>query len=181
MHEKHYHAGVERLRSPERLARLEVQRVVALTLDGLSGVKTLLDIGTGSGVFAEAFSATGLTVTGVDANPEMISVASNFVPGAIFKEAVAEKLPFKDGQFDLAFMGVVLHETDDPLTALQEARRVTTLRTAVLEWPDEDQADGPPLSQRLPAEKITALALQAGFKRVQSFRLDTLILFLLDN
>ena len=37
-----------------------------------------------------------------------------------------EKLPFEDKAFDLAFMGHVLHEADDLLTALKEAQRVAS-------------------------------------------------------
>ena len=180
MHEKRFHRGVEYLREPQRLERLEVERVVGLVLDGLANPRSLLDIGTGSGVFAEAFAARGLAIVGVDANPEMLLAARSFVPGGDFQEATAEKMPFKDGQFDLVFMGLVLHETDDPLAALHEARRVITHRIAILEWPDEDQAVGPPRSDRMPADKVTALAREAGFKKIKTIRLETMVLYMLN-
>jgi len=56
--EKVYRAGVERLRLPERLAILEVDKVTALALQGIAA-RTILDVGTGSGIFAEAFAARG--------------------------------------------------------------------------------------------------------------------------
>ena len=158
-----------------------MSRVVELVLHGLPETQSLLDIGTGSGVFAEAFAKKGLKVSGVDANPQMLPVAGQFVPAGDFKEAEAENLPYQDAQFDLAFMGLVLHETDDPLAALQEAHRVTCRRTAVLEWPDEDQPVGPPRGERLPEAKIRALAAEAGFKKVDRYRLETLILYLLSS
>ena len=77
MHERRFNREIERLRDPERLARLEVERVVALSLEGLEGVKKILDIGTGSGVFAEIFAAKGLEVNGVDANPDVLPVAQD--------------------------------------------------------------------------------------------------------
>ncbi|HTZ51502.1 MAG TPA: hypothetical protein VMF68_07580, partial [Spirochaetia bacterium] len=55
-HGHRFHGGVERLRAPERLALMEVPRVVALSLDG-GGFASVLDVGTGAGVFAEAFAA----------------------------------------------------------------------------------------------------------------------------
>ena len=180
MHERRFHRGIEYLRDPERLARLEVERVVGLTLTGLDNPQSMLDIGTGSGVFAEAFALRGLQVSGVDANPKMLTVARKFIPAGDFQEAAAEKMPFKDSQFTLAFMGLVLHETDDPLIALQETRRVISRRVAVLEWPDINQPVGPPLSDRLAAANITSMASRAGFKKIDVVRLETLSLYLMD-
>ena len=136
MHDHHgnrFH-DVERLRSQEHVQRLEVSRVVRLALED-SSIKSLLDIGTGSGIFAEAFAKQGLTVTGIDANPEMLDAAWSHLPTADFKQAAAEAIPFPDSSFDLAFMGLVLHETDDLLKAMQEAGRVSRVRLVVLEWP----------------------------------------------
>jgi ubiquinone/menaquinone biosynthesis C-methylase UbiE len=181
MHEKRYDREIERLRNPERVARLEVDRVVPLVLAGLPDTKSVLDIGAGSGLFAEQFAARGLTVTGIDANPQMVEAARGFVPSGTFEQGEAESLPFADAAFDLAFMSLVLHETDDPLAALREAYRVTTHRLAVLEWPDEEQAFGPPRSDRLSTAQISVLADQAGFKSVQPFRLQNLILYYLEH
>jgi ubiquinone/menaquinone biosynthesis C-methylase UbiE len=181
MHERRYNRAVERLRDPERVARMEVERVVSLVLEGLEGVGTALDIGTGSGLFAEQFAMRGLDVAGVDANPDMLRAAQGFVPGGSFREAPAEQLPYLAGSFDLAFMGLVLHETDDTLLALREACRVTTRRVAVLEWPPEEQPVGPPMAERLPAEKVQELALAAGFRAVEVIRLTVLVLYLLEK
>lgn len=181
MHEKRFNREIERLRDPERIARIEVERVVELSLAGLDGIRTVLDIGTGTGLFAEYFAARGLLVTAIDANPEMLAAALDFVPAAKFQEAPAENLPFIDAVFDLAFMGLVLHETDDALAALRQAYRVTTRRLAVLEWPDEEQPFGPPRSDRLSSDQITSLALQARFKEVKPVRLQNLVLYQLEH
>jgi ubiquinone/menaquinone biosynthesis C-methylase UbiE len=122
-----------------------------------------------------------MQVTGLDANPAMLPAARQYVPSGIFQEGEAEKLPFLDGTFDLVFMGLLLHETDDTLSALSEAHRVARQRLAILEWPDEDQSIGPPREHRLAYEKITALAKQAGFTVVKQVRLETLVLYLLDK
>ena len=177
MHERRFNREIERLRDPERIARLELERVANLALEGLTAVQTVLDIGTGSGLFAEQFAARGLQVTGLDANREMLTAARQYVPSGTFHEGVAEKLPFPDGSFDLVFMGLLLHETDDILAALSEARRVTRQRLAILEWPDEEQSFGPPREHRLSSEKIALLARQAGFKELQWERLDALVLY----
>jgi len=180
MHERRFNREIERLRDPERIARLEVERVVNLVLENLTGVQSVLDVGTGSGLFAEQFAAKRLQVTGLDANLDMLPVAQQYVPSGSFQEGIAEKIPFPDASFDLVFMGLLLHETDDILAALSEAHRVARKRLAILEWPDEEQTYGPPLEHRLSFEKITSLAKQAGFKEVKHLRLENLSLYLAD-
>lgn len=178
MHERRFNREIDRLRDPDRIARLDLKRVVNLVLANLTEVQSLLDVGTGSGVFAEQFAAKGLQVTGLDVNPDMLTAARQFVPAGTFQEGIAEKLPFPDGSFDLVFMGLLLHETDDVLAALREADRVALKRLAILEWPDEEQTFGPPRQDRLSFEKIATPAMQAGFKEVKQIRLDNLILYL---
>jgi SAM-dependent methyltransferase len=179
--DKIYAGGVERLRRPERLAILEVDKVVALALQGLLA-KTVLDVGTGSGIFAEAFAARKLAVTGIDIKEEMLAAARTFVPKGKFQIAASDKLPFPDGSFDLIFMGVVLHETGDPLASVREARRVCALRTAVLEWPDaEPEVAGPPRADRLKSEDVFRFAEEAGFARCAVIHLEHLVLYLMEK
>ncbi len=181
MHEKRFNREIERLRDPDRIARLEVNRVVDQVLTGLDETKTLLDIGTGSGLFAEQFAARGLKVAGLDANPEMIPAAQLFVPSAEFRIGLAENLPFEDHSFDIVFMGLLLHEVDDLEKALSEAGRVGKQRIAVLEWPYEIGEFGPPLEYRLSSEDIEAAAKRAGAKRIRHEKLNHLILYILDK
>ncbi len=179
-HHGHRFDQIDRLRSAERLERLEVNRVTELSLQGITA-RSMIDIGTGSGIFAEAFANHGLAVTGIDANPEMLAAAAPFAPNGEFREAVAESIPYPDMSFDLAFMGLVLHETDDPLKALQEAFRVSQNRLAILEWPYAEQDYGPGLEERLRPEQIEALARQAGFQQFKVSLLKTLVLYRLDK
>ncbi len=88
-----------------------------------------------------------------------------------------EQLPFPDRAFDLTFMGLVLHEADDALQALQEARRVTQQRVAILEWPYREEPKGPPLAHRLKPETIQALATQAGYRAVELIHLQNMDLY----
>ena len=164
------------LRAPDRVERLEVGRVVGLSLEGLD-ITTALDVGTGSGIFAEAFAGIGLQVTGVDANPEMLLVAAEHVPGGELRKARAEKLPFMDGSFDLVFLGHVLHETDQPVQALKEARRVAKRRVVVLEWPCREEEHGPPLAHRLSHAAVESLAAEAGYGAVETLQLTHMDLY----
>ena len=175
-HERRFDGGPDRLRDPGRIALLEVPRVVSLCLEG-SAVRKVLDLGTGTGVFAEAFSAFGLEVTGLDVNPELLAVARALVPSARFQEGPAERLGFRDRSFDLVFFGLVLHETDDALAALKEARRVTSGRVAILEWAYRAEPKGPPLEHRLKPETIADHAAKAGFSKVETIPLERLLLY----
>ena len=181
MHEEHAHerrfsGDANRLRSPERLARLEVERVVALATEGLH-VESALDVGTGTGVFAQAFAGLGIAVTGIDVNPGLIALARDLVPAAAFHEGTAESLPVPDRSFDLVFLGLVLHETDDAVAALREARRVARRRVTVLEWPYIEEEQGPPLWHRLTGEAVRTLATAAGFAGVDAIKLDHVDLY----
>lgn len=170
-HERRFQGEADRLRAPDRLARMEVPRVVALSIEGII-VESALDVGTGTGVFAEAFAAAGLAVTGIDVNADLLAVARQAVPTAQFKQAPVEKIPFADQSFDLAFLGHVLHEADDPLAALKAAYRVARSRVAILEWPYRQEEKGPPLEHRLKPEIIVDLARQAGFQNVETIHLE---------
>ena len=180
MHERRFHNDIVRLRSPERLARLEANRVVELVTQD-TNIRNVLDVGTGSGVFAEAFVHTGLDVEGLDANSEMLTAARELVPGVRFQEGIAESLPYPDAVFDLVFMGLLFHETDDRLKAMQEAVRVTRRWVAILEWPYETQDFGPGLEERLTEKEMQKLAFHAGLAVPQIFHLQSLVLYLLEK
>ncbi len=175
-HERRFHGTADRLRSPERLALLEVDRVVSLALEGLDAA-SVLDVGTGSAIFAEAFAARGLAAAGIDPNPAFLEAARGHAAGVDFREGIAEAIPFEDDTFDLCFLGHVLHETDDPVAALREARRVSKARVAVLEWPFREEEDGPPLKHRLPVETVLQLAMEAGLGHVEHISLAHMDLY----
>ena len=168
--ELHFQDPPAVLRSRQRVALLEVERVVQLSLEGLE-VRSVLDLGTGTGIFAEAFAGLGIRVTGIDANEAMLVEARQHVPEGEFKEGLAEAIPFDDESFDLVFLGHVLHETGSPLDALSEARRVARQRVTVLEWPYQMQAYGPPLRHRLPPQTVQRLAAEAGYGLVEAIQL----------
>lgn len=177
-HDRRYSSPAERLRAPARVALLEVPRVVSLCLGGITAAR-VLDVGTGTGIFAEAFTGRGLDVTGIDPNAELLSLARGHAPRAHFLEGTAEKLQFEDASFDLVFLGHVLHETDDRHASLSEARRVASRRVAILEWPYVDEEQGPPLGHRLQSAEIVSLVREAGYHDIASFTLSHMQLYLL--
>jgi len=176
MHERRFSGEVDRLRAAQRVALLEVDRVVDLCMEGIR-VDTVLDVGTGSGIFAEGFAAKGIAVAGIDPNPKMVTVAKDFVPTGEFQEGVVELIPFKDKSFDLVFLGHVLHESDDLSKALSESTRCAKKRIAVLEWPYKAEESGPPLDHRLKTEEVLAAAKKIGFSSIEAIQLQHMVLF----
>ena len=172
-HELRFPLGADKLRTPERLALLERARVMLLCRKG-APLRSALDVGTGTGVFAETFAGESLQVTGIDPNTGFLDIARRLVPSVEFREGIAEHLPFEARSFDLVFLGQVLHETDDPAAALREARRVALIRVALLEWPFRSEEIGPPLAHRMESPRILELAKSAGFVSIEKIELARL-------
>ncbi len=96
----------------------------------LAGVRTVLDVGAGTGAFSIPLARRGFAVTHVDFSPAMLALARRRVQGlenVQFVEANAAALPFPDRSFDLvlnmdgaiSFCGSLAEQT------LREACRVT--------------------------------------------------------
>ncbi len=86
----------------------------------LTGINTVLDIGTGSSIsihyFAKEFPEIEfVTVDIADMRQE------KKLPFFIYD---GKKLPFNDHSFDIAVLNEVLHHADDPESVLKEAKRV---------------------------------------------------------
>lgn len=180
MHEKRFNGETDRLRSPERVKLLDAEKVVSLSVENINP-KSVLDIGTGTGLFAEAFAKLVPDVTGIDVSDDMLEKAKLHVPGGKFEKAQAEELPFAEASFDVVFMGLVFHETDEQLKALQEARRTAKKRVAILEWAYEEGPQGPPLEHRLSDETISGYISKAGFKSFDKVKLNQLVLYRLER
>jgi ubiquinone/menaquinone biosynthesis C-methylase UbiE len=179
MNERVFNRPSESLRDPARMDLLEVERVVDLSTGRLRA-ESVLDIGTGTAIFAEAFAKRNFHVAGIDIKSAMIEAAKKTVPSGEFKIGGAEKIPFKDGTFDIVFFGLVLHETDDPRQALIEARRVGRKRVVVLEWPYAPDEKGPPLEHKLKPGDINRFAEQAGLGKPETIALRRLVIYLME-
>ena len=177
MHDRRFPGSPGALRAPGRMALLEVDQVLDLCLQAFPA-QSALDVGTGTGIFAEGFARRGLEVAGIDVNPAMIEAARRLVPDGRFRHAPAEAIPYAERSFDLVFLGLVLHETDDAVQALREARRVSASGVAALEWPYEEQGYGPPLGHRIEPGRLLSLAAEAGFAGVETLPLTYLVLYL---
>src|SRR5260370_40184542 len=98
------------------LGRERAYRQKALDLASLKTGDSVLDIGCGTGTLAiAARQRVGPSgrVYGVDASPEMLARAGRKANKAgaevVFKNGIAEGLPFPDGEFDAVLSTVMLH------------------------------------------------------------------------
>lgn len=177
MNEKHFKGDLERLRAPERMQKMEADRAANLCLNGQS-IGSILDIGTGTGIFAEAFLKQNKTVIGLDINQKMLEFVRKFLPKIFLIRGIIESLPVADKSVDLVFMGHVLHETDAPEQTLSEAKRVARRIVSVLEWPYHDKTGGPPIEHRLKEKFILQLGQKLSFSSVKKVDLSYMVLYL---
>ena len=84
----------------------------------------ILDIGTGTGRFAEYFNDSGFNVMGIDVSLSMMAKATEKGLRDLI-QADAHYLPFREGVFDGAIMIHVLHLVRDWVQVVREVGRVT--------------------------------------------------------
>jgi ubiquinone/menaquinone biosynthesis C-methylase UbiE len=128
----------ERVHAP-RLA--EVARDLVEMIDLPDGA-SVLDVGTGTGVAAQAATDAGATVVGVDESLGMLLVARRERAKIPVAAALAIDLPFGPGRFDAVLGAFVLAHFDKVDTALFDIARVLRPggRVGFSSWSDRDDA-----------------------------------------
>jgi ubiquinone/menaquinone biosynthesis C-methylase UbiE len=89
-----------------------------------AGCRAILDVGIGTGRFAEYFNNSGFKIVGVDVSLSMMAKAREKRLRDLV-QADAHHLPFRDGAFDGAIMIHVLHLVRDWVWVVGEVGRVT--------------------------------------------------------
>ena len=82
----------------------------------------ILDLGCGDGHLTERIAASGASVTGLDASPQMTAAAR--ARGIQVEEGSAEAMPFLEQSFDAVFSNAALHWVRGQDAMLAEVRRV---------------------------------------------------------
>ncbi|MFG1480765.1 methyltransferase domain-containing protein [Xanthobacter sp. V4C-4] len=120
-------------------------------LDG----RAVLDVGCGGGALAQALTARGARVIGIDPSSEAVAAARRAAPGAVFEVAVAQALPFAAESVDAAVFVNSLHHVPVAAmgVALAEALRVSRGPVVVI----EPLAEGPFFEALRPVEDETAV------------------------
>ncbi len=90
--------------------------------------KTLLDVGCGGGILAEAFAALGFAVTGIDPSASSVATAQRHANSQgvdiMYHVSSGEQLPFADNSFDYVSCCDVLEHVQDVDAVLAEISRV---------------------------------------------------------
>lgn len=107
---------------PLRRLRRRVARL-ALVQPGMR----VIDVATGTGAQARAFSDAGALVVGIDLSPRMLAIARRKHPNIDFEEGDATALPVANVSFDVACISFALHEmpADVRCRVIDELVRVT--------------------------------------------------------
>jgi ubiquinone/menaquinone biosynthesis C-methylase UbiE len=154
----------------------------------------VLDVGTGTGLAAEAAARAGAAAIGVDESIGMLRVARRVRPEVRTAGAEAIDLPFRDGTFDAVVASFVIAHFTKYQTALYDMARVVRPggRIAVTAWADVDDELsrtwrelvesvvppsilGPAMAERLPwrgrfgnREAVQEALMDAGLRSVRS-------------
>jgi ubiquinone/menaquinone biosynthesis C-methylase UbiE len=90
-------------------------------------IKTIVDLGCGTGRFSEALAIRlDADVIGIDPSMKMLERARNKPhEGTVrYEPGRGESIPLPDNSVDLIFMSMCFHHFDDPMLAARECRRV---------------------------------------------------------
>ena len=161
------------LDDPARAEQVPVAKIAAeLRLkDGAA----LADIGCGPGLFSYAFAEFVKPhgrLVGFDIQQACIDHCEKKKGPAhehvSFVLNTSDKIAAEDNSFDAALMVLVAHELPEPGIFFAEVKRILKpgARLALIEWRAAPTTDGPPLSERLSADKLAGLLKEAGFSIV---------------
>ncbi|MFJ5265053.1 class I SAM-dependent methyltransferase [Streptomyces sp. NPDC088387] len=101
-------------------------RIARVIAEALGDARTVLNVGAGTG----SYETAAHTITAVE--PSLAMRAQRPAELATAIDAVAEDLPFADGQFDASMTLFSVHQWSDAAAGLREMRRVTRGPVAVL-------------------------------------------------
>ena len=86
--------------------------------------KKILDMGCGTGLYARILKQRGAHVYGIDISEGMLAIARREVPGVVFVQGNAEKLPYNNKSFDIVLAALMLEYFPSWENVFKEVRRV---------------------------------------------------------
>ena len=100
------------------------RRLLAGHLAAFGRTGSLLEIGSGTGHFADLWADAGFRAVGLDLDVARLSYSRRRRPGFPVVRGNGLALPFRDGSFDVVTMVTALEFITPPMAALEEAARV---------------------------------------------------------
>ena len=131
----------------------EAVREAAIRQAAFPAGATVADVGTGTGFLAMGLAPIARQVYGLDASPEMLTVARRNLAGFTnveWRVAEGAHLPLPDSSVDAALANMYLHHAEDPAAAIREMARIvraggrvvlTDLDSHTHEWLLREHAD----------------------------------------
>lgn len=167
--------NIERLDNPERARWQSVEKFLELVRPwaGMS----YADIGCGVGYFtlpvAERIGPTG-RVYAVDIQPEMLEelarrASARGLSNILTVRCTEREIPIASASIDVCCLANVFHELESPDVFLREIHRLLKPggRVFVIDWKAIETPVGPPLSERVPIEKLREHVRAAGFMQLR--------------
>ncbi len=141
---------------------------------GLASGDTFIDVGCGDGFFAlPAARKIGPhgRICGIDVDAEALDLLREkaFAEGldnVVLRHGPAEEIVLCEGCADVVFFGIVLHDFDDPVRVLGNAKRMAAPggRIVDVDWRKEPLPIGPPAAKKFGTEHAASLMAEAGLR-----------------
>lgn len=169
--------NLESLNDPVRVKNVNPDLVWSI-LD-LSTPLVLVDIGAGTGLFANIFAQKidHGKIYACDTEEVMINWMSknleyNKTCPIIPLKSEETNIPLEDEVADLVYMMNVHHELNDPQKIIEESHRLLKPggKLAIVDWKCEKMEKGPDLSIRIPEEVICYQVKNAKFTNIKIYK-----------
>lgn len=146
--------------NPEN-SRIEEYDFILSVIKSLPNIKTILDVGCGSGELLQFLSQHGYDVSGTDVVDEVITKAQEKKLSVVQSSATDLSI-FQQDEFDCVILSHVLHHVSQPIQAITESFRVCKHNCLIVEAYIEDSILFSKNTGIL-EEKIKALDVNYGF------------------
>ncbi len=163
---------LKKLDDPSRLELFDPDEVLREL--GLRRGMSVLDVGTGAGFYlpylAKAVGEEG-KVYAVDIEPLAVEYAKEKVEdlGLSRVEVLLSEenhIPLSDNLVDFVFMAFVFHELENPVSFMEEVKRVCKpfAYVAIIDWKKEERDKGPPPEEVYSEWEMGLMLEEAGLK-----------------
>lgn len=159
----------EILESPERLQFLNPDHI--LDKVGLSREMIFADLGCGTGYFTIPASHRVKKVYALDVQHGMLDILHDKIEKQKIRNiqvilSEESHIPLPENSVDALFMGNVFHELEDRDSILNEVKRILSNegKLVIVDWLKIEMDFGPPIEERLTAEKVISICEDNGFE-----------------
>jgi len=115
-------SGYNRLYKDEQVHKLQTIWQIGNAMQLFENIKTILDVGCGTGISSDFFTEKGFNVTGIDPAEKLLE--QNTAHISTLCQAYAENIPFKDNAFDVVISVTAIQNFTDIQKGLDEIKRV---------------------------------------------------------